>query len=269
MAKERITLTDERSARVMFASDRTCCVCRIEKHKVQIHHIDEDPSNNAFENLAVICLHCHSDAHTNGAFVRNLTADLIRLYNESWRQAVAIRLQPNEPDAEKMGYAAEGYFEIARTLDDWRRGFLHAAMEYAGTWPQRTYEDEWESTLAIIVAGCSRASYEHFLKIMRRLSHIRSDLDRINTLFADVLPYEFRSLLVRANRQFGVERGAYEYLPLLVNPKPEGEDGFKELDPHYRERLQSALRMAAFVARDADKRRYALYQSSGGRPRSA
>jgi 5-methylcytosine-specific restriction endonuclease McrA len=73
MAKERIAISDTLAAEVMFASDRTCCVCRTEKQKVQIHHIDEDPANNSFDNLAVICLHCHSDAHSTGAFVRNVT----------------------------------------------------------------------------------------------------------------------------------------------------------------------------------------------------
>src|SRR5262245_23175786 len=96
MAKDRVPIQDDLAAEVMFASDRTCCVCRLEKHKVQIHHIDEDPSNNTFGNLTVICLHCHSDAHTTGAFVRNLTPELLRLYNSSWRGIVKLRLRPPE-----------------------------------------------------------------------------------------------------------------------------------------------------------------------------
>ena len=58
MGKQRVSIPNDLAAEVMFASDRTCCVCRLEKHKVQIHHIDENPTNNNYDNLAVICLHC-------------------------------------------------------------------------------------------------------------------------------------------------------------------------------------------------------------------
>ena len=36
----------------MFASDRTCCVCRDSSRKTQIHHVDGDPSNTSPTELA-------------------------------------------------------------------------------------------------------------------------------------------------------------------------------------------------------------------------
>jgi hypothetical protein len=37
------------AAEVEFRSDRKCCVCG--RSDVQIHHLDDDPSDNDFENL--------------------------------------------------------------------------------------------------------------------------------------------------------------------------------------------------------------------------
>ncbi len=89
-----MTIPEQLATKVIFASDRTCCVCRLEKHKIQIHHIDGNPKNNVFDNLAVICVHCHIEAHSKAQFVRSLTPDLIRFYNSSWRQIVSHRISP-------------------------------------------------------------------------------------------------------------------------------------------------------------------------------
>ena len=71
------------ATQVLFESDQTCCVCRDSNLPVQIHHIDDDHSNNSRENLAVLCDICHKRAHTQVPFSRNLTPDLIRLYDRS------------------------------------------------------------------------------------------------------------------------------------------------------------------------------------------
>ncbi len=61
----------------MFASDSTCCVCRERGKAVQVHHIDEDPSNNTPANLAVLCLECHNQTQVSGGFGRKLTDTLV------------------------------------------------------------------------------------------------------------------------------------------------------------------------------------------------
>ena len=118
----RIPIPDELAAAVMFSSDCTCCICRQER-KVQIHHIDEDPANNTVENLAVICLHCHSDAHTTGAFVRSLTPELIRLYNSSWRDIVWLKLLPATGSVVLSELAAEALLEVSLDCHSWKTLF--------------------------------------------------------------------------------------------------------------------------------------------------
>jgi hypothetical protein len=51
---------------------------------VQIHHVDDDPSNSSMENLAVLCLDCHTTTQIIGGFHRKLDAEQIILYREDW-----------------------------------------------------------------------------------------------------------------------------------------------------------------------------------------
>lgn len=77
------------AGKVLFASDRTCCVCRIRGKPVQIHHIDEIHSNHDMANLAVLCLDCHTDTQIRGGFHRKLDADQVILYRNDWVAIIA------------------------------------------------------------------------------------------------------------------------------------------------------------------------------------
>lgn len=90
-SKERIRVPEEMATLVMFKADRTCCVCRNSRLPVQIHHIDEDPSNNAEENLAVLCTVCHDDTLVHGGFGRKLNPPLVRKYKEEWESNLASK----------------------------------------------------------------------------------------------------------------------------------------------------------------------------------
>jgi hypothetical protein len=82
--KDRQQIPAVIAARVLFQSDRTCCVCRTRGKPVQIHHVDDDPSNSSIENLAVLCLDCHTTTQIIGGFHRKLDAEQIILYREDW-----------------------------------------------------------------------------------------------------------------------------------------------------------------------------------------
>lgn len=89
--KKRTPIPTAVAAKVLFNSDRTCCVCRIPDRKIQIHHIDDDPSNNAPSNLAVLCLECHGETQITGGFGRRLDAEQVTLYRDDWHSIVARR----------------------------------------------------------------------------------------------------------------------------------------------------------------------------------
>ncbi len=91
MTKVRTLIPYNIVADMMYASDRTCCACSERGKSIIIHHIDENPSNNEFENLSVLCLECHNEAHLKGGFGRKLNSDLVIKYRNEWLQRVKSR----------------------------------------------------------------------------------------------------------------------------------------------------------------------------------
>jgi len=99
--KEHIEIPKDIAARVLFISNRTCCVCRGEGKPVQIHHIDDNPSNNAFNNLAVLCFDCHRETQIKGGFDRKLDGDQVCLYRDDWYALVNQRRATNRQETAK------------------------------------------------------------------------------------------------------------------------------------------------------------------------
>lgn len=101
MVKNRIPIPSSTAADVMFESDSTCCVCTVRGKAVQIHHIDEDPSNNSPDNLAVLCLQCHDDTQISGGFGRRLNAPLVTKHRDEW----TIRVRRRREEADRLAVA--------------------------------------------------------------------------------------------------------------------------------------------------------------------
>ena len=89
--KQRTEISAEVAAELLFQSNRTCCVCQERGRPVQIHHLDNNPSNNSPINLAVLCLNCHRDTQIRGGFDRKLDARQIVLYKNDWCERVRRR----------------------------------------------------------------------------------------------------------------------------------------------------------------------------------
>lgn len=89
MAKPRSGVPPETVAEVMFASHRTCCCCRVPERPLQIHHLDEQPTNHAIDNLAVLCVDCHHKTQVKGGFARTLDAMTVERYRDDWTARVA------------------------------------------------------------------------------------------------------------------------------------------------------------------------------------
>ncbi len=97
MKKSSVPVPDEVRASVLYASHHTCVVCNEPGRPVQIHHINDDPSDNREENLAVLCLLCHDKTQVSGGFGRRLDASVVAKYRDEWvkrvseRRAAAVR----------------------------------------------------------------------------------------------------------------------------------------------------------------------------------
>jgi hypothetical protein len=93
-----MAIARETAAKLLFYSNRTCCVCRQPQRPLQIHHINGDRLNHAFENLAVLCLECHTETQKKGGFYRKLDAAQVRLYRNEWLNIVGrLRVPGGEP----------------------------------------------------------------------------------------------------------------------------------------------------------------------------
>jgi hypothetical protein len=79
-----MAIARETAGKLLFYSNRTCCVCRQPQRPLQIHHIDGERANHVFENLAVLCLECHTGTQKKGGFYRKLDAAQVRLYRNEW-----------------------------------------------------------------------------------------------------------------------------------------------------------------------------------------
>ena len=209
--KRRIPIEPTLAAQVLFSSDRTCCVCRNPSRKVEIHHIDEDPSNNEFSNLAVVCNDCQSDAHTKHAFARNLTPQLITLYNESWRSLVSDRLKRSIDDAKKaLQYRA--LHDIWGLANVFLQQLWSTAAANGHEWTDHEQLPErYRRTLNL---SYSQENWAAYLPLFAdRIPVLLAKCDRFHTLYQDVLSYTQRNELMYFVTTLESERHQYLGIP--------------------------------------------------------
>ena len=88
MPKRRSRIPHALKAEILFRNKHTCCICQKERKDVQIHHIDGDRTNNRSENLAVVCLDCHSRVTGTRGLGQSYTPAEVRRYKRSWERRV-------------------------------------------------------------------------------------------------------------------------------------------------------------------------------------
>jgi hypothetical protein len=75
---------------VLYESGMICCVCRDKNQGVIVHHIEEfsDSRSHAEDNLVVLCLNHHGEAHTKRELQQNLTPEKLRDFKQRWLDSV-------------------------------------------------------------------------------------------------------------------------------------------------------------------------------------
>lgn len=110
----RIKISEDLADTLLFECNRTCCICTNAGKDVQIHHIDENSSNNNYDNLIVLCLNCHSDVHSKGGFGRNWTLGQLQQHKREWIVRVKLRKQ----EADKLASIQQVTGEIQNNAPD-------------------------------------------------------------------------------------------------------------------------------------------------------
>ncbi|HOE63823.1 MAG TPA: hypothetical protein PKW18_11845 [Candidatus Sumerlaeota bacterium] len=82
MGKKRTKIPKSVENEILSRSNNRCCICQTPF--IQFHHVDENPSNNAIENIAPLCPNCHTQAHSTGKLAVNLTSKRIITLRDKW-----------------------------------------------------------------------------------------------------------------------------------------------------------------------------------------
>lgn len=202
--KQRTPIPEKLVGDVLFASDHTCCKCRIEGRAVQIHHIDEDPANNAERNLSVLCLECHNETQVSGGFGRGLSAEEVIRYRDDWLE----RVRKRRDDADALA---------------------SAAMARANASPQRGTASPVEWAPPAGIASLNREGLDDYIAILpelRRQAYMlmharnpRTTLDTVATYSAlnDVLRTTLVKLLSVYPENHFAESGPASYVSAVVS----------------------------------------------------
>jgi hypothetical protein len=111
MAKLRTVIPEEVASEILYAHARTCCVCNEPGRPIQIHHIDDDPSDHDPENLCVLCLLCHEETQVRGGFGRKLTPSLVRKHRDEWIKRMSQRRAAADRIASQDLWSSDGKWE--------------------------------------------------------------------------------------------------------------------------------------------------------------
>src|SRR5574341_2414186 len=98
--KRRLNIAQTIVDELMFRNRHTCCICQIVSKDVQIHHIDSNHSNNEIDNLAVVCLDCHSRITGDRGLGRRYTPGEVRKYKWEWERLTMSKLETTSPLSE-------------------------------------------------------------------------------------------------------------------------------------------------------------------------
>jgi hypothetical protein len=113
-SKKRPAIPENNLNNVLFKARWTCCICRNEKKSVVIHHLVPWSQSKCHDedNLVVLCLDHHGEAHTKRQLSLSLTADRLRAARELWyaeadqsaRQEVHKIVQNIRQDQQKFAF---------------------------------------------------------------------------------------------------------------------------------------------------------------------
>jgi hypothetical protein len=122
--EQRPPIPDDILSKLLFDNRFQCCVCRDPELPTIVHHIAEWAKSRSHspENLAVLCLQHHSDAHSKKDLAQNLDAKTITGLKKSWELEVKRFDTEAILQAMRLEYSNWNYinelrvFEIAKEL---------------------------------------------------------------------------------------------------------------------------------------------------------
>ncbi len=217
---------------------------------MQLHHIDENPANNQFGNLAVLCLDCHRNTQLSGGFDRKLDADQVKLYRDDWYRSVKLRRTKFYADAVDIETSSYDVVSITAMAEALRESGEHELL--AGFYDSIGNMDLRDKYIELAIHGDADDEIVVYLRGLQG----RPDL-----IPADVLDREERRLTLignwnqRARMYLSIARfvdAAKDYLRGINDSLEQGN--FFTAAFYAKEFEESKLRDSLFVAALADAR---------------
>jgi hypothetical protein len=97
---------------ILYESAFVCVVCQ--NRGAQIHHMDENNTNNEPKNLVLLCQDHHDEAHTKHQLSQNLTAARLRGFKKSWLKQVSEKRE-QATSASSQRELADSFFSMGVT----------------------------------------------------------------------------------------------------------------------------------------------------------
>lgn len=184
---------------------------------MQLHHIDGDRSNNDRANLAVLCKDCHASAHTKIAYARNLTPDLIRIYNETWQEIVRLRLQPQSKVDQELELQQEVLLQITLIPHSWKNHYMSL---YPGSFmgdSDRKFESIWDKMREEGEHPNTEEEWRNYRSLFdHALTHVMDRLERMLTAYGEVIPINVKLAVLRTNLHLRTCQRAYWIFPQMA-----------------------------------------------------
>ncbi|MEA4848039.1 MAG: HNH endonuclease signature motif containing protein [Clostridiaceae bacterium] len=117
--EERPPIPAKTINKLLYDSRNTCCICRDKSKAIIIHHIEpwETSHSHDEENLVVLCLEHHGEAHTKHDLSINLTARRLKVAKRSWILKVQELDQEIARGITISEYACWDYFNVNRIFE--------------------------------------------------------------------------------------------------------------------------------------------------------
>jgi len=103
--------------KLLFESGWACCVCGKTSGGIIVHHIEKYSESHSHDedNLVVLCLNHHGEAHTKRELSINLTPDRLRAFKKL-RSELVKQLHNREPLSANPEYSYQSINQIADSV---------------------------------------------------------------------------------------------------------------------------------------------------------
>ena len=232
VAKSRPKIDEDLVAKILFEADRTCCVCRDRGKQVQIHHVDGNPANNEINNLIVLCLDCHSQAHSNIAFARNLTPKVLQKYRENWHNIILARRSLPENEAERKEYHLTVIGSLRHIACSFEGGFINFHPKRNLLTNPAPYPEGSSDYSEALVAFAndmeySKILYEAYFPLYKDyIPSINNRFMQFFSAFGDVVPNKIKSSTINCINQVDLYRHSYLNFESIFSPIRPEDRGF-------------------------------------------